>query len=90
MKTIISKIKAIHSEKGLNSVYSFLKKNNIVYKIELYDFGLHTSNKTHEAKYNFLNKTSEDSINLHYHSRLVRGRTGYGYNVIRGISIVLC
>ena len=76
----------IYNSKGLNSVYSFLKKQNIPFETNVVEFGLHTNKAANEAKANWINKSK---LCFHYYSLGIKARSGYSYIRIRGIQIIL-
>ena len=83
------KAKAIetYKESGLNKMYSFLKKNGIYFKKEVYEFGLDSNRQHCEDKKNWINV---NELQFHYYSLGIKPRkTGYSYDRIRGIRIVL-
>ena len=76
-----------YDEKGLNSVYAFLKRNSIKYKLDVNEFGLQTNKVACKDKYNWVDKSE---LKFHYYSKMVKSRkTGYYYNQLRGVEIIL-
>ena len=75
----------IYNAKGLVSVYSFLKKQGIPFRKNVVEFGLHTNKAANEEKNSWINK---NELRFHYFSVIIKARSGYGYNLIRGIEIV--
>ena len=91
MKTLnkeqIKSINEVYTTKGLKGVYSFLKANGYSFRKDVVEFGLNTNKTANEEKSNFINHTQ---LQFHYYSRGVKCRkSGYGYNVIRGIKLQL-
>ena len=77
----------VYSQKGLNGLYAFLKKHNIPFKKEVYEFGLETNSKARAAKRAFVDP---NKLQFHYYSLAVKSkRTKWTYNRIRAIKIVL-
>ena len=77
----------IYKAKGLTSVYSFLKKQGINFRKNVVEFGLHTNKQALMEKNEWIN---ENDLRFHYYSISVKSRkTGYTYNRIRGIEIVI-
>lgn len=77
----------VYKAKGLKSVYSFLKKQGVKFSLNIVEFGLHTSLKAGKEKYNWINSSE---LRFHYYSLGIRARhSGYSYNRIRGIEIVI-
>ena len=64
-KKLIQQIVEIRKEKGLNGLYSFLKKNDIPHEWEVYNFGLSGSKQAEQAKREFL---AAEPLNFHYYS----------------------
>lgn len=84
---LIKEIVQIRNEKGLISLYAYFRRNLIAYRTEVLEFGLNTNKGARDAKKQFL---SESPLNFHYHSVMVRSsRSGWSYNRLRGIKIVL-
>jgi len=80
-------IATVYSQKGLNGVYAFLRKNQIPYELDVVEFGLHTNKKALKQKDAFL---KADPLHFHYYSVVRRGRqNGYKYKVLRGLKITL-
>ena len=78
---------SVYKTKGLNGVYAFLRKNEVKYKVVVSEFGLNTNKKALIDKSDWIN---ENDLRFHYHSLSVKSRkTGYTYNRIRGIEIVI-
>jgi len=73
----------LYNEKGINSVYAFLKRNNIDYTKNVIEFGL-DSKKTNVKKTEWLNI---EELKFHYYSQLIKAKSGWSYNLIRGIEI---
>ena len=77
----------IYNAKGLKSVYSFLRKQGIKFRLNVVEFGLNTNQKACNEKQNWINNSK---LRFHYYSLGIRARySGYSYNRIRGIEIVL-
>ena len=77
----------VYKAKGLKSVYSFLRKQGIAFHKNVVEFGLHTNKIANEEKRSWVNN---QELRFHYYSIGIRSRhTGYGYNIIRGIEIVI-
>lgn len=86
MKAIEKKITEIYKEKGLNGVYGFLKKEGIKYDRQVFEFGLHTNKAANAEKSDFL----KHPLSFHLYSIGINARrTGYGYNILRGLRIIL-
>ena len=77
----------VYNAKGLKSVYSFLSKQGIKFQKNVVEFGLNTNSKAGKEKSNWINVSE---LRFHYYSLGIRARhSGYSYNRIRGIEIVL-
>ena len=84
---MIENINAIYREKGLKGVYSALHEKGIDFKKEVIEFGLDTNKNANERKKLFIN---HDELKFHYYSKGVKSKkTGYNYNIIRGIKLNL-
>ena len=80
-------INLVYKEKGLNGVYALLRKNGVKYKVVVNEFGLNTNKQALKEKSEWIN---EGNLRFHYYSLSVKSRkTGYTYNRIRGIEIVI-
>ena len=63
------------------------RKNGVKYKVVVSEFGLNTNKQALVEKNKWIN---ENDLRFHYHSLSVKSRkTGYVYNRIRGIEIVI-
>jgi len=89
MRTSKKQLMAVYNEKGLNSLYAFMKRNKITYTREVYEFGLQGSRNTFSGYSDFLDeKTDRNTLHLHLYSVGVKSRkNGYSYNIVRGIEI---
>ena len=84
----------VYNENGLNGLYAYMRKNGIKYEKEIFEFGLddcRNSCKNCKYKKNWLNeKTDKNVFRFHYYSIGIKSRkTGYNYNIIRGIEITI-
>jgi hypothetical protein len=86
---IIEKCAFIEQKKGKNSLYAFLRKNNIEYEVSTIKHGLETSKKAREAKKYFERSSDGERLRLHYYSVQVKARSGWKYNVLRSLEITL-
>lgn len=76
----------VYNEKGLNGLYAFLRKHNIKFEKEIHSFGLDNKGSRKE-KAEFID---HKKLQFHYYSKLITSRkTGWSYNNIRAIKIVL-
>lgn len=93
MKAKVSKkqIMNVYNEHGLNGLYSFLRKNEIDYSTSIAEFGLNSSLKSKQEKNDWLEEKTEKGVfRFHYYSIGIKSRrSGYSYNIIRGIEITL-
>lgn len=86
----IKKVNEVYKERGLKSVYSFLKANSIKYKRVVHEFGLKGTKYAETEKSNFIEKIEPNTFKAHYYSVSVKSRkTGFSYNKIRAIEIIL-
>lgn len=80
-------IDKVYAESGLKGIYSQLKKAGIKFKKEIVEFGLHTNTQAYNDYREFINHSK---LQFHYYSRGVKcSKTGYHYNVMRGIKLVI-
>ena len=88
-KTSKKEMMSVYKERGLNGLYSFLRKKGINFTKNVIDFGLSGSTKVANEKKEWLEeKTDSKTIRFHYYSVGIKSRrTGYNYNIIRGIEI---
>lgn len=84
MNNLTEKINQIYNQKGLNSVYSFLKREKINFEKIVHEFGLNTNKKAYQAKKDFINN---DQLKFHYYSILIRNKKGYYFNLLRALEI---
>lgn len=78
-------INQVYTESGLKGVYKALKNSGIEFRKEIIEFGLHTNAQALIDKREFIDHAK---LQFHYYSRGLKCRkTGYNYNVIRGIAI---
>lgn len=84
---ITKEIQKTYREKGLNSIYAFLKRNGINYKVAVVEFGLQTNSLAVREKSQWM---ENKDLRFHYYSLGIKSRkTGFSYNRIRGIEIIL-
>lgn len=77
----------VYMESGLKGVYKALKNAGIEFKKEIMEFGLNTNTQAGIEKCDFI---YHSKLQFHYYSRGVKCRkTGYSYNVMRGIKLVI-
>ncbi len=87
LETVVNEINNVYSKKGLNGVYAFLRKNGVKYTTEVVEFGLATNKEANKIKNEWL-KSGE--LRFHYANLQVRSaKTGWKYNRLRGIEIIL-
>ena len=80
-------VNEVYAKSGLKGVYKTLNKSGIKFRKEIIEFGLNTNAQAIAAKCDFIDHAK---LQFHYYSRGVKCRkTGYGYNVIRGIKLVI-
>ena len=80
-------IHEVYVESGLKGVYKALRNAGIEFKKEIMEFGLNTNTQAGIDKCDFIDHAK---LQFHYYSRGVKCRkTGYSYNVIRGIKLVI-
>lgn len=82
-------LKQIYLDRGLNGLNSALKK--VAHKREVYEFGLSCNKKARHEKQDFLlGEESQNEIRVHYYSVAKKSsKTGYSYNLLRGIKITI-
>lgn len=91
MKTLNSselknQVAEIYKERGLKGVYSFLKQSGISFNKNVVEFGLRTNKTACAEKTEWVNSSE---LRFHYYSIGIKARSGYSYNKIRGIEIIL-
>ena len=87
LETVVNEINNVYSKKGLNGVYAFLRKNGVNYKTKVEYFGLATNKEAAKDKIEWL-KSGE--LRFHYANLQVKSaKTGWKYNRLRGIEIIL-
>lgn len=88
MKATLKQIKemnAIYTEKGLNSVRGYIRRNSIDHECDVFEFGTETLNHATD-KDNFIKGAkSNRTLRFHYYSVLRRAKNGYSFNIIRAI-----
>lgn len=92
MKKISKKeLVKVHQNEGLNGLYAYLRRNGIEFEKSVKEFGLNGSKKSVTAKQNWLSeKTDNKTLRFHYYGIGVKARkTGFNYNILRGIEISL-
>ena len=86
-ENVVNEIKKVYEQKGLNGVYAFLRKNGVNYKTKVEYFGLATNKEAAKDKIEWL-KSGE--LRFHYANLQVKSaKTGWKYNRLRGIEIIL-
>ena len=87
---LLTQINSIYKEKGLNSAYGFLKRNNIEYKRTVHEFGLQNCKRAEKEKKDFIAEQEEYTFKAHLFAIGIKSRkTGFSYNRIRAIEIKL-
>ena len=87
LETVVNEINNVYSKKGLNGVYAFFRKNGVNYKTKVEYFGLATNKEAAKDKIEWL-KSGE--LRFHYANLQVKSaKTGWKYNRLRGIEIIL-
>ena len=90
-KTSKKEMMSVYKERGLNGLYSFLRKKGKNFSKSIIEFGLSESTKAAQEKEEWLEgKTDIKTIRFHYYSVCIHSRKiGYNYNIIRGIEIII-
>lgn len=86
---ILATIKELYNKSGWNAVHGYLRTAKIRHELEVVEFGLSRNNKANDEKGQWLDSPQKNQFRAHYANRQVKGRDGYGYNVMRGQSVTL-